>query len=224
MKNKEEISYFTDILCIWAFVSEKRVKELSDEFSDKIQINYHFCSIFGSVKEKMKTSWNNDTRKFGAHVIEVASKFDHIKVHPDIWKDVIPTTSANSHLIIKAVQLILDKNPNADQQILPKLIYKIRQSFFEELQDVSKLDVLYEITSPLNISTNELKDLINNGEALAALNHDLSLAAKLDIKGSPSFVMNSGRQILYGNVGYRLIKANVEELLNSDTNNFASWC
>jgi hypothetical protein len=35
--------------------------------------------------------------------------------------------------------------------------------------------------------------------------------------------MNQGRQILYGHVGYRVLNANIEELL-SHPENKASWC
>jgi hypothetical protein len=35
--------------------------------------------------------------------------------------------------------------------------------------------------------------------------------------------MNGGRQILYGNVGYRILNANVEELLKHPEQE-ASWC
>ncbi len=46
---------------------------------------------------------------------------------------------------------------------------------------------------------------------------------KLGLKGSPSLVMNNGRQVLYGNVGYRIINANVKELLKRPDSE-ASWC
>ncbi len=36
--------------------------------------------------------------------------------------------------------------------------------------------------------------------------------------------MNAGRQILYGNVGYRLIEANLNELLRAPNSDDASWC
>jgi hypothetical protein len=35
--------------------------------------------------------------------------------------------------------------------------------------------------------------------------------------------MNNGRQILYGNVGYRVLRANAAELLNQPSDE-ASWC
>ena len=44
------------------------------------------------------------------------------------------------------------------------------------------------------------------------------------IEGSPSLVLNEGRQKLYGNVGFRVIEANIQELLREPRINDASWC
>ena len=51
----------------------------------------------------------------------------------------------------------------------------------------------------------------------------IQLKDKYSVKGSPSLILNEGRQIIYGNVGYRVIEANVQELLNQPENQ-ASWC
>ena len=47
---------------------------------------------------------------------------------------------------------------------------------------------------------------------------------KMRIEGSPSLVLNEGRQKLYGNVGFRLIEANVQGLINAPAADDASWC
>jgi len=44
------------------------------------------------------------------------------------------------------------------------------------------------------------------------------------IEGSPSFVLNEGRQKLYGNVGFRIIEANIQELLRAPGTDQVSWC
>jgi CubicO group peptidase (beta-lactamase class C family) len=43
------------------------------------------------------------------------------------------------------------------------------------------------------------------------------------VRGSPTWVLNEGRQVIYGNVGYRVLNANVEELINRPIEE-ASWC
>ncbi|MCU8085506.1 hypothetical protein [Shewanella sp. SM23] len=38
-------------------------------------------------------------------------------------------------------------------------------------------------------------------------------SAQQNLQGSPSYIIDEGRQIFYGNVGYRVLLANIEALL-----------
>jgi hypothetical protein len=51
----------------------------------------------------------------------------------------------------------------------------------------------------------------------------MELKDKYNLEGSPSYIMDNGRQKLYGNVGYHVIEANVRELLENPGGQ-ASWC
>jgi protein-disulfide isomerase len=53
---------------------------------------------------------------------------------------------------------------------------------------------------------------------------DYQEAQALGVKGSPSLVLNEGRQTLYGNVGFRVIEASIAELLREPEAGAASWC
>ena len=53
---------------------------------------------------------------------------------------------------------------------------------------------------------------------------DYKDAESLGVKGSPTMILNQGRQKLYGNVGYRIIEANIQELLRDPHPDQASWC
>ncbi len=57
---------------------------------------------------------------------------------------------------------------------------------------------------------------------MGALMGDCQKAKQHKIEGSPSYVMDGGRQILYGNVGYRVILTNIKELLTHPEHE-ASW-
>jgi len=58
---------------------------------------------------------------------------------------------------------------------------------------------------------------------MAALLKDYQAAQKLALKGSPVWVMNSGRQTLFGNVGFRILNANIREILDHPASE-VSWC
>ena len=69
-----------------------------------------------------------------------------------------------------------------------------------------------------------IEQCIHNCDAFARLAADYQDADKMRIEGSPSFVLNEGRQKLYGNIGFRLIEANIHELLRAPRVDEASWC
>ncbi|MFT4998949.1 MAG: hypothetical protein ACJA0M_001028 [Chitinophagales bacterium] len=52
---------------------------------------------------------------------------------------------------------------------------------------------------------------------------DYQQAKQNSIKGSPSYTIDRGRQTFYGNLGYRVLAADIEELLTSPEEE-ASWC
>ena len=68
-----------------------------------------------------------------------------------------------------------------------------------------------------------MQELLNNGLALAAVCRDAELRDEYKVEGSPTYVLNHGRQKLYGNLGYKIIEANVEEVLRRPME-AASWC
>lgn len=85
------------------------------------------------------------------------------------------------------------------------------------------MDTLYAIAEQHDLPTNIIGELIDNGEALASLCRDMELANEYKVEGSPTFILNEGRQKLYGNLGYKIIEANVQEVLNRPENQ-ATWC
>ena len=85
-------------------------------------------------------------------------------------------------------------------------------------------NLLWDCIAHLDQATvDAIREPLEDGRAFAALAADYEAATRDQVKGSPTFVLNHGRQRLYGNVGYRIIEANIEELLR-DRGEMASWC
>lgn len=215
-----EISYFSDILCIWAYISQARVDEVVRKFGDGVRFNNHFCSVFGDTARKIPTVWKDkgSYEGFNAHLHHVAERFPHIKIHPDLWLKTRPASSTSPHLFLKAIQL-------GDQaQAFDQVAWALRCAFFRDCRDISHWDVQCEMARGLGIDIAALEGRIHDGTAHAALAADYQDAEKMKIEGSPSFVINSGRQKLYGNVGFHLIEANIRELMRAPGEDDASWC
>ena len=83
MNDKIRISYFSDVLCVWAYIAQIRLDELKLNYGDKLDIQYHFIPLFGCTDKRIGEGWKDkgSFKGFGNHVKDVCSKFDHVDVH-----------------------------------------------------------------------------------------------------------------------------------------------
>ncbi|WP_169303123.1 DsbA family oxidoreductase [Thalassotalea mangrovi] len=213
-----KIDYFTDVLCIWAFINERRIEELAKEYGDDIEIHHHYVDVFGAVEEKMQAQWQakGGYPGFREHVFESAGQFQ-LSLDDSVWDTCRPTSSAPAHLYGKAIAIVYGSQSELHW------LSGLRNAFFNQGRDISQVSVLRQLLTDLEFEAQPVIAQIESGDALAHLMSDRKKSDNLKIKGSPSMVMNDGRQILLGNVGYGIIRANIEELLQ-DKSAHASWC
>lgn len=213
------VDCYTDILCVWAWIAQRRNEEITAEWGQKVDLRFHYLNLFGDTAGRIDKQWS--TRGgydgFGAHVVESAAAYDDAPVNPDVWTKVRPASSTNAHLVICAAAVVLG------QDAANNLALGIRKAFFVDARNVGEMAVLYQVATDLQIDEFALRQSIDNGTATAVLMNDYQQATEQNITGSPSWVMNDGRQKLYGNVSYHVLNANVEGLLKRPGDE-ASWC
>jgi predicted DsbA family dithiol-disulfide isomerase len=222
------IFYFSDVLCVWAYIAQIRLDELKAKFPTQISIEMHFTPIFGDAQRKLAQRWNDrgGLSGYNQHVRSVAEKFNHITVHPEIWLQTSPTSSTSCHLFLRAVKLLEDKKlvtGKDGENILEKTTWAFRKAFFTELADLSSRKVQLSIAKDLGLPVNKIKAEIDSGAAYADLSRDFDLMKEHYVTVSPTLIFNEGRQRLNGNVGYRTLEANIRELLANPSNE-QSWC
>ena len=227
------LRYFSDVLCFWAYVSQIRLDELRHQFGGRIKMEYHFMPLFGHVGEWIELRWQarGGLNGYARHVQQMARPFDHISLHPELWQRNVPASSAGCHEFLKAVQsleqdgfIAADPQPQYDGRTLfEETLWRCRLAFFRDLRNIAQRSVQEEIATDMGLPLTALRERLDDGRALAALCADFSAKERFLVEGSPTFLFPGGRQKLYGNVGYRIIEANLHELLDHhDTR--ASWC
>lgn len=219
MDNTVIIDYYTDILCVWAWIAQKRIDELNTKLGDRIEFHCYYLDIFGDVPTKIDKQWHSKGGYvgFAEHIQQSASAFEYAHINPKIWTQVRPITSANAHLMLKAIEITYDKQKSIDMALT------FRSAFFVDGLDIGNLDVLYDLVTTNGLDRNTINTSIGDGSAMASLMSDYQKAKRQNINGSPSFVLDGGRQTLYGNLGYRVLLANIEALLENPADE-ASWC
>lgn len=219
MEKPVVIDYYSDVLCVWAWIAQRRIDELNEKLSGKIELRYHYLDVFGDAVNKIPKQWQDkgSFSGFAKHVHKAAQPYPDAPINSALWTDVRPTTSANSHLVLKAVELSYGKEKSIEVALL------FRQAFYIDAKDISQFSVLFSLIEGAGIDIQPIKNTIDNGSAMALLMADYQQAKAMSLKGSPSYIIDNGRQVLYGNVGYRVLLANIEEHLKQPTEE-ASWC
>ncbi len=222
------ISSFTDLLCVWAYVAEARLDELRGNYKDRVVLEHRFVPVFGNTAQKIGKGWDErgGYEGYAAHVRHIVEGLGHVDVHPEVWTKNIPASSHGPHAFVKAAELVTggaDSGDHGGRSTLEELAWRLRVALFQELRDVGRLEVQLDVARTLGLPLEEIRGRLEDGGAYAALAEDYEAATHLQVTGSPTFVLNEGRQKLYGNVGYRIIEANIEELLR-DRGDSASWC
>lgn len=219
------ILYFSDVLCVWAYISELRVAAVRAAYGDQVRFDYRLCSVFGDTARKIPAVWRDrgEYAGFNEHLRQSAAQFPEIKLNPDIWLTARPASSTGPHLFLKAVQLD-EASGGSAQGAFEACLHAFRSAFFEAARDIARWDVQCDVARACGVEVARIEGLIDDGRAFAALASDYQAAEALGIQGSPSFVLNDGRQKLYGNVGFRILDANIQELLRAPQAGEASWC
>ena len=219
-----QMVHFSDVLCVWAYIAQIRMDELAHEFGDDLSIEYKFISVFGSAREKLERRWASEggLSAYNAHVQRVASEFKHVVVHPEVWTRVAPRSSWPAHLVLCAIRILERKGVVAPGS-LRAITWAVRTAFFQDLVDVSNQEALLALVERLGVSPTAVTEVLGCGAAHAELSTDLEFARDQEARVSPSVTLNEGRQRLNGNVGYRVIAANVREILERPQE-MKSWC
>lgn len=218
------VEFFSDVLCIWAYIGQTRVDELKEQFGNRVELTPRFMAVFGDVKTKVEVGWSErgGISGYNDHVQRACSAFPEIPIHPRCWSEASPRSSLPAHLHLKAVALLEDEG-QAPQGAAWKTMRLVRRAFFVEAADISDRRTLAMICEEAELSPDRVATKIDDGSAFASLSADLDRMRKDDITMSPTLSFNQGRQRLQGNVGYRLMEANVQELLDV-VHHGASWC
>jgi predicted DsbA family dithiol-disulfide isomerase len=219
-----QISHYSDVLCVWAYVSQIRIDELIDNFGESVDVDYLFFSVFGNALEKLDKSWEDrgGREAYSLHVQKIISDFGHLDVHPDVWVKNAPQSSLPSHLYLCAAQLA-EKHELIEPGSFARLAWQMRKAFFAEAKDISCIKIIKEIIEEQGLPFAEFETVISNGKAYSVVCRHMHAAIDKSVRSSPTLTFNEDRQRLTGNVGYRILEANIRELLERPEDQ-QTWC
>src|SRR5512146_886468 len=146
------IVYFSDVLCVWAYVSLLRVDAIRRAHPTEVSFEHRFCSVFGDTARKIPAAWGGTEgySAFNAHLRQNLEAFPEARLNPKVWIDVRPASSMGPHLFLKAVQLA-ERDGDYAQGAFEAASRAMRSAFFEQARDIATEAVQRDVARRVGI-------------------------------------------------------------------------
>ena len=208
------VTYWSDPLCIWAFVAQPKLDAIVAEFGACLDISYRVVPVFGSVDWRFREGpWKaGGVAGRVEATARVAAEHGHTAITGAVWQDDPPASSWSPGAALKAAFAL------EDEGLIPPgraAVYQwaLRRRFFEDNVNVARRSEQLALAASLDLPVVALAERLDDGRALAALWEDQRLREESMIAGSPTWVFDGGRAKLYGNFDFGVLHATVEQLL-----------
>ncbi len=212
MPTRLKFSYWSDPLCIWALVAQQKLDRVLSELGEHVRVDYRIVPVFGSVPWRFTQGpWSKDgvdgrvlaTRK-------IAEQGGRADVSGECWRRAMPASSWAPAMAIKAAFLLDDGH---GEEVGPGYQRALRERFFVEGANIALRAVQLEVAEELALPRGPIEQRLDDGSALAAVCEDHAEKERLRIQGSPTYVFDGGRAMLYGNFDYGILRSTVDELV-----------
>lgn len=216
MPERVSFTYWSDPLCIWAYVSQDRLDRILALFTDHLDVTYRVVPVFGSVPWRFTEGpWASEGVHGRAEATrKVACRFGHDEVTGQCWVRSTPSSSWAPGAAIKAVcdmeaKGVVGPGCGAIYQ------HAIRRRFFVDEVNVALRANQLALAEDLGLPRGPIEQRLDDGSALAALWEDHREREEQRIQGSPTYVLDGGRARFYGNFTFDALRATFEALLSA---------
>ena len=81
------IEYYTDVLCVWAWIAQRRVEEVLAENGGNVLFQHRYLDLFGDTRTRIGQQWESkgQYQGFCDHVCKAAAPFSSAPVNPECW-------------------------------------------------------------------------------------------------------------------------------------------
>lgn len=210
MSSGLRFGYWSDPLCIWALVAQWKLDRLLAELGSALRVDHRIVPVFGSVAWRFAEGpWSKEGVEGRVSATRaIAATAGRDDVSGACWR-AMPASSWAPAVAVKAVCALPDGQGSAG----PDYLRRLRERFFVAEANIAQRSVQLELAEEMGLPIAPIEARLDDGSALAALCEDHAEKERLRLQGSPTYVFDGGRAMLYGNFDYGILKATVEELL-----------
>lgn len=199
-------------------MSQPKLDRIVEEFGDRIEVVHHIVPVFGSVPWRLREgAWAKGGVEGRVEVTRrIAVEHQREDIRGTCWHQDCPASSWSPGVAVKAVSA-LEAKELAPRGSAAEYLRRLRERFFVDEQNVARRAVQLHLAEEQRLDRAALERELDDGSALAALWEDYQRKEELRIKGSPTYVFDGGRAMLYGSFPFGILRATVEELVRGAT-------
>lgn len=211
MSRRLAFTYWSDPLCVWALVAQEKLDRLLLELGEHLDVQHHVVPVFGSVTHRFtKGAWAKEgVEGRVAATRRIAEQHGRTDVSGECWRKAQPASSWAAASAIKAVFALEEIGAASG----PAYQTALRERFFVHEENIALRSVQLALAEQMRLPRAAIEGRLDDGSALAAVCEDAAEKDRLHLQGSPTYVFDGGRAMLYGNFAYGILHATVEELL-----------
>lgn len=208
------VDYWSDPLCVWAYLAEDKLARLETRFGTRLDIRWRVVPVFGSVTERFaRGAWKAEGHEGRAgKTAALGAQHGHAEVTGRCWIDDPPATTWAPSAAFEAARQA-ETAGHLPVGSAARYLRALRHAFFVGAKNVARREVQAEIATELGLPWAAIAVPLDDGEALARVWESHEERQRLGIQGSPTWVFDGGRAVLYGNVHEGVLQATVEQLL-----------
>jgi len=218
-------SYWTDPLCVWAYVCQPKLENVMGTYGDNVTCQQRMIPVFTSMQRRFAKggAWEGkDGTARREATVRIATNMGFDNVTGEVWEKDMPTSSMPAAMAFCGVSL-LEERGDVAQGASARYVDGLRRAFFERNQNTARRQVQLALAEELDVAPDKLAATLDDGTALARLFEDYEDKEKHKLRGSPSWVFDNGRSVLFGNVAAGVVHGVVEELLYGKHPG-CTWC
>lgn len=208
------VTYWTDPLCIWAYLAQDKVDRLVARFGTQVELRSRVVPVFGNLPARFASGpWAAaGPEGRAASTRKVATEHGHPEVSARGFVDDLPASSWAPGAVAEAVGML-----EADGQVRHgasgEVLQALRKAFLVDDLNIARREVQRRVVEALELPWEAVALRLDDGSALAAVVQADEDRRAAKVQGSPTWVFDGGRAMLYGNVSEGVLQATVAELL-----------
>ena len=188
-------TYWSDPLCVWAFVAQPKLDRMLEEFGELLGVRYRIVPVFGSLPHRFSRGpWADQGPKGRAEATrEICAQFG-IEVSGLVWTQDTPASSWAPALAIEAVFELEERGEYPTGFGARPISEGFREAFFLQDRNTARRSVQLEVAEQSGLPLAHLESALDDGSALARLWEDHHARERGHVRGSPTYVFDEGRE------------------------------